>query len=61
MSWGIAKNILDYESDTEEGDILDHDHKLKALMKRCRERRLVLNKDKLRLQETEIRFVQRMV
>ncbi|XP_062596409.1 uncharacterized protein K02A2.6-like [Saccostrea cucullata] len=40
--------------DTEEDAIVDIDQQLKALMKRCRERGLVLNKDKLGLRETEI-------
>lgn len=48
MFWGIVKNILDYESDIEEGDILDYDYKLKVFMKRCCEWWFVLNKDKLR-------------
>ena len=40
----IADDILVYgEGDTEEDAIQDHDQKLTALMKRCRERRLVLN------------------
>ena len=38
--------ILVYgESDTEEEAIVDHERKLRALMDRCRERGLVLNKD----------------
>ena len=54
----IADEILVYcEVDTDEDAISDHDQKLKALMKRCRERGLVLNKEKLRLRETEVRFV----
>jgi hypothetical protein len=53
----IADDILVYgEGDTEEDAIHDHDQKLTALMKRCRERRLLLNKDKLRLREKEVRF-----
>ncbi|XP_062586507.1 uncharacterized protein K02A2.6-like [Saccostrea cucullata] len=51
----IADDILVYgEGDTEEDAIVDIDQQLKALMKRCRERGLVLNKDKLGLRETEI-------
>ncbi|XP_061170331.1 uncharacterized protein K02A2.6-like [Saccostrea echinata] len=58
----IADDILVYgEGDTGEDAILDHDQKLKALMKRCRERGLVLNKDKLRLRETEVRFVGHLI
>jgi hypothetical protein len=54
----IADDILVYgEGDTEENAIQDHDQKLTVLMKRCRERRLVLNKDKLRLREKEVRLV----
>ena len=49
------------KGDTDEDAISDHDQKLKALMKRCRERRLVLNKDKLRLRETEVRFVGHLI
>ena len=49
----IADDILVYgKVDTDKDAISDHDQKLKALMKRCRERGLVLNKDKLRLLET---------
>ena len=58
----IADDILVYgEGDTEENAIQDHDQKLTALMKRCRERRLVLNKDKLRLREKEVRFVGHLI
>ena len=49
------------KGDTDEDVISDHDQKLKALMKRCRERGLVLNKDKLRLRETEVRFVGHLI
>ena len=48
-----ADDILVYgEGDTDEDAISDHDQKLKALMKRCRGRGLVLHNDKLRLRET---------
>lgn len=58
----FADDILVYsEGDTDEDAISDHDQKLKALMKRCRERVLVLNKDKLRLRETEVRFVGHLI
>ena len=54
----VADDILVYgEGDTEEEAMIDHDRKLRALMDRCRERGLVLNKDKLRLRQKEVRFI----
>ena len=44
----VADDIVVYgEGDTEEEAIVDHDRMLRALMDRCQERGLVLNKDKL--------------
>jgi hypothetical protein len=44
----IIDDILIYgEGDTEEEAIADHDVKFRALMERCKERNLKLNKDKL--------------
>ena len=54
--------ILVYgESDTEEEAIVDHERKLRALMDRCRERGLVLNKDKLRFRRMEMRFIGHLI
>lgn len=57
-----ADDILVYgEGDNEEDPILDHDQKLTALMKICQEQGLVLNKDKLKLREKEVRFVGHLI
>ncbi|XP_061190306.1 uncharacterized protein LOC133198195 [Saccostrea echinata] len=41
--------------------MIESDRKLRALMDRCRERGLVLNKDKLRLRQKEVRFIGHLV
>ena len=58
----IIDDILVYgEGDTEEEPVQDHDKKLKALMERWRERGLVLNKDKRRLREKDVRFIGHLI
>ena len=54
----IIDDILIYgEGDTEEEAISDHDVKFRALMERCKERNLKLNKDKLSLKMKEVKFI----
>ncbi|CAC5426704.1 unnamed protein product [Mytilus coruscus] len=58
----IVDDILIYgEGDTEEKAIDDHDRKFRALMERCRERNLKLNKEKLKLKLKEVRFIGHLV
>ncbi|CAC5384425.1 unnamed protein product [Mytilus coruscus] len=58
----IVDDILIYgEGDTEEEAIDDHDRKFRALMERCRERNLKLNKEKLKLKLKEVRFIGHLV
>lgn len=45
------------EGETDEIAIRDHDRNFKALMERCRERNLKLNKDKLKFKRKEVKFV----
>lgn len=53
----IIDDILIYgEGDSEEEVIADHDVKFRALMERCKERNLKLNKDKLSLKMKEVKF-----
>ena len=48
------------EGKTEEA-IQDHDRKFRLLMKRCRERNLKLNKDKLKLELKEVKFINHLI
>ncbi|VDH97221.1 Hypothetical predicted protein [Mytilus galloprovincialis] len=58
----IVDDILIYgEGDTEEEAIDDHDRKFRALMERCRERNLKLNKEKFKLKLKEVRFIGHLV
>lgn len=58
----IVDDILVYgEGDTEQDAIEDHDRKLVALLERCRERGLKLNRDKLRLRKKEVRFIGHLI
>ncbi|CAC5423217.1 unnamed protein product [Mytilus coruscus] len=54
----VADNILIYgEGDTIEAASQDHDSKLKALLDRCRERNVKINKDKFMLRVTEMPYI----
>ena len=58
----IIDDILIYgEGDTEEEAIADHDVKFRALMERCKERNLKLNKDKLSLKMKEVNFIGHLI
>ena len=58
----IIDDILIYgEGDTEEEVIADHDVKFRALMERCKERNLKLNKDKLSLKMKEVKFIGHLI
>ena len=58
----IIDDILIYgEGDTEEEAIADHDVKFRALMERCKERNLKLNKDKLSLKMKEVKFIGHLI
>jgi hypothetical protein len=57
----IIDDILIYgEGDTEEEAIADHDVK-RALMERCKERNLKLNKDNLSLKMKEVKFIGHLI
>ena len=43
--------------DSEKDALADHDQKLKALLQRCRDKGIKLNKEKLKLQRTEITYM----
>ena len=49
------------EGKTGEEAIQDHDRKFRLLMKRCRERNLKLNKDKLKLELKEVKFINHLI
>ena len=54
----ITDDILIYGvGSTEEEANLDHDQKLMKLLKRCRDRGVALNKDKVKLRLKEISFM----
>lgn len=54
----ITDDILIYGvGDTEDEARRDHDRKLEALLIRCRESRIALNKNKLKLRITEVLFM----
>ena len=43
--------------DSEKDALADHDQKLKALLQRCRDKGIKLNKEKLKLQRSEVTFM----
>ena len=45
------------EGDTTDEAMVDHDKKMNALMERCKERNITLNKDKIQLKMPEVRFL----
>ena len=49
------------DEDEDEEAIADHERMLRALIDRCQKRELVLNKDKLRLRQKEVRFIGHLV
>jgi len=54
----VADDILVYGTgDTQEEALKDHDRKLEALLHRCQERGIKLNKNKLRLRLPEVRYM----
>lgn len=54
----VHEDILIFgEGSTEEEAYRDHDRNFRALMERCRERNLKLNKEKLKFRRKEVRFV----
>ncbi|VDI25346.1 Hypothetical predicted protein [Mytilus galloprovincialis] len=54
----VADDIIIYgEGQTIENATLDHDRKLKALLDRCRERNIKINRDKLVLRATEMPYI----
>ena len=54
----MADDILVYGTgDTQEEALKDHDRKLEALLHRCQERGIKLNKNKLRLRLQEVRYM----
>ena len=54
----VYDDILIYgEGDTTDAAIADHDKKMRALMERCKDRNITLNKDKIQLKKTEVRFL----
>ncbi|CAC5402113.1 unnamed protein product [Mytilus coruscus] len=57
----VDDSLIYGEGDTEEEAIDDHDRKFRALMERCRERNLKLNKEKLKLKLKEVRFIGHLV
>ena len=54
----IADDILIYGvEETEVAANADHDRKFQALLKRCRDRGIVVNKDKLKLRVKRVKFM----
>ncbi|CAC5379318.1 unnamed protein product [Mytilus coruscus] len=54
----VADDIIIYgEGQTIENATLDHDRKLKALLDRCRERNIKINRDKFVLRATEMPYI----
>ena len=57
LAKSLPTHVLIYgEGKIDEDAAIDHGRKLKALLERCHERGLKLNKDKLRLQHKEEKF-----
>jgi len=58
----VADDILIYgEGDTYEQALIDHDKKLESLLKRCLERNIKLNKDKMKLRLTELKYIGHLI
>ena len=58
----IIDNILVYGFGyTTEEAIIDHDHKLRALLEWARSVSLTFNKDKLKLRQSEVRYIGRIL
>ena len=54
----VYDDMLVYgESDTEHEAMVDHDENMRALMERCKEQNVTLNKDKMQLKNCEVRFL----
>lgn len=54
----IADDILVYgEGDTKEAAEKDHENNLRRLLERCREKNIKLNEKKLKLRQTELRYI----
>lgn len=54
----ITDDILVYRvGDNEKESRVDHDRKLEALLNRCREREMALNKNKLKLRISKVSFM----
>ena len=54
----VHDDILIYgEGDTEHEAVVDHDKNMRALMERCAEQNITLNKDKIQLKKSEVRFL----
>ncbi|XP_044179125.1 uncharacterized protein K02A2.6-like [Acropora millepora] len=54
----VHDDILVYgEGDTEHEAMVDHDKNMRALMDRCKEQNITLNKDKMQLKKSEVRFL----
>ena len=53
-----ANNMLVYRTgNNDEEASIDHDKKLEALLLRCQERHLKINKDKMKLRQSEIQYI----
>ena len=54
----IADDIIVFGvGDTDEEAVVDHDHKLVALLERCRQRHIKLNKDKMKFKLPQLSYV----
>ena len=54
----MADDILVFGSgDSQEDAIMDHDKNLQQLLERCRNKNLKINKEKMRLQLTELKYI----
>ena len=54
----VHDDILVYgEGDTEHEAMVDHDKNMRALMDRCKEQNITLDKDKMQLKKSEVRFL----
>jgi len=54
----IADDILVYGvGNSKQEAVADHNRNLQALLKRCRERNIALNRDKLKLRQKEVSFM----
>ena len=58
----VRDNILIIgEGDTKEEAIANHDKNVRALMQRCKERNITLNKDKIQLKMSQVSFLGHLV